>query len=62
MNRKTKAALKIAALVTAFALLIGVSVFFAGKTAYKPRIRANILLKSKNMQTNTMCRVHFCSP
>ena len=35
MNRKTKAALKIAALVTAFALLIGVSVFFAGKTAYK---------------------------
>lgn len=35
MNRKTKAVLKIAALVTAFALLIGVSVFFAGKTAYK---------------------------
>lgn len=35
MSRKTKAALKIAALVTAFALLIGVSVFFAGKTAYK---------------------------
>lgn len=35
MNRKTKAALKIAALVTAFALLIGVSVFFAGRTAYK---------------------------
>lgn len=35
MNRKTKAALKIAALVTAFALLIGISVFFAGKTAYK---------------------------
>ena len=40
MNRKTKAALKIAALVIAFALLIGVSVFFAGKTAYKAeRIR-----------------------
>ena len=35
MNRKTKAILKIAALVTAFALLIGISVFFAGKTVYK---------------------------
>ncbi len=34
-KRKRKAMLKIAAIVTAFALLIGVSVFFAGKTVYK---------------------------
>lgn len=34
-KRKRKAIVKIAAIVTAFALLIGVSVFFAGRTAYK---------------------------
>lgn len=34
-KRKRKAIVKIAAIVTAFALLIGVSVFFAGKTVYK---------------------------
>lgn len=34
-KRKTKAMVKLAALVTVFALIIGISVFFAGKTVYK---------------------------